>query len=114
MAEEQKIISFEYDTHWLEKSSAAFFLDPDLQLYRGRQYVPLDKNLFGIFSDSCPDFNLALDTAQYYGIRHEDAEAAVFEIKQIVGNHWRKIAGQYGLSRSAVDYMEPAFHMQYK
>jgi serine/threonine-protein kinase HipA len=30
-------------------------LDPDLFLYRGRQYTPLDKNLFGLFSDSCPD-----------------------------------------------------------
>ncbi len=30
-------------------------LDPDLALYRGRQYVPLNKQLFGLFSDSCPD-----------------------------------------------------------
>jgi serine/threonine-protein kinase HipA len=46
--------SFEYDIHWL-KNSKTVVLDPDLLLYRGRQYAPLDKNLFGIFSDSCPD-----------------------------------------------------------
>lgn len=44
---------FEYDEKWLEKNS--FVLDPDLQLYRGRQYVSGDKELFGVFADSCPD-----------------------------------------------------------
>lgn len=46
--------SFEYDAAWL-KSGKSIVLDPDLFLYRGRQYTPLDKNLFGIFADSCPD-----------------------------------------------------------
>ncbi len=47
--------SFEYDTDWLKNHPGQFFLDPDLQLYRGRQYAPMDKALFGIFADSCPD-----------------------------------------------------------
>jgi len=47
--------SFEYDGQWLKTHSGQCFLDPDLQLYRGRQYTPMDKKLFGIFSDSCPD-----------------------------------------------------------
>ena len=47
--------SFEYDTKWLKTHPGQFFLDPDLQLYRGRQYAPMDKKLFGIFADSCPD-----------------------------------------------------------
>ncbi len=47
--------SFEYDTNWLKMHPGHHFLDPDLQLYRGRQYTPMDKALFGIFSDSCPD-----------------------------------------------------------
>lgn len=47
--------SFEYDTGWLKAHSGQCFLDPDLQLYRGRQYAPMDKTLFGIFADSCPD-----------------------------------------------------------
>jgi len=47
--------SFEYDEKWLKTHPGQFFLDPDLQLYRGRQYAPMDKALFGIFADSCPD-----------------------------------------------------------
>jgi serine/threonine-protein kinase HipA len=47
--------AFEYDTSWLVTESANYFLDPDLMLYNGRQYVPMDKRLFGVFSDSCPD-----------------------------------------------------------
>ena len=47
--------SFEYDEQWLKTHSGQYFLDPDLELYRGRQYVPMDKKLFGIFADSCPD-----------------------------------------------------------
>lgn len=51
----QETFSFEYDTHWLEDHGGVSSLDPDLALYRGRQYVPLDKRLFGLFADSCPD-----------------------------------------------------------
>lgn len=47
--------SFEYDAKWLKTHPGQYFLDPDLQLYRGRQYAPMDKKLFGIFADSCPD-----------------------------------------------------------
>ena len=49
----REFYAFEYDEKWLEKNS--FVLDPDLQLYRGRQYVSGDKELFGVFADSCPD-----------------------------------------------------------
>ena len=47
--------SFEYDRSWLRSHSGHCFLDPDLQLYQGRQYAPANKQLFGSFSDSCPD-----------------------------------------------------------
>ncbi|MBQ8799838.1 MAG: type II toxin-antitoxin system HipA family toxin [Lachnospiraceae bacterium] len=47
--------AFEYDREWLGKEMLPFVLDPDLSLYIGRQYVPLDKANFGIFSDSAPD-----------------------------------------------------------
>lgn len=50
----KETFSFEYDTDWVANNSN-LFLDPDLSLFSGRQYVPLDKNNFGIFSDSCPD-----------------------------------------------------------
>lgn len=48
-------VSFEYDDKWLKQSNGKLILDPDLALYRGRQYSPIDKTLFGLFSDSCPD-----------------------------------------------------------
>lgn len=51
----KEVFSFEYDELWLVKNKASVPFDPDLFLYGGRQYTPLDKNLFGIFSDSCPD-----------------------------------------------------------
>lgn len=45
--------AFEYDDTWLA-NPAAVMLDPDLNLYKGRQY-PMDKKNFGLFADSCPD-----------------------------------------------------------
>ena len=51
----QESFSFEYADGWLNSFKVAYSLDPDLSLYRGRQYVPLDKSLFGLFADSCPD-----------------------------------------------------------
>lgn len=47
--------SFEYADPWLEACDRTYTLDPDLKLFRGRQYAPMDKTMFGLFSDSCPD-----------------------------------------------------------
>ena len=47
--------AFEYEPSWLKAHVRQGFLDPDLQLYPGRQYAPAEKALFGLFSDSCPD-----------------------------------------------------------
>lgn len=49
----KEFYSFEYELSWLENQH--MMLDPDLQLYKGRQYINDDKNIFGVFSDSCPD-----------------------------------------------------------
>ena len=49
----KEFYSFEYEYSWIEKGYMK--LDPDLQLYMGRQYIKDDKNIFGIFADSCPD-----------------------------------------------------------
>lgn len=49
----KEFYSFEYNHKWIEKEYMT--LDPDLQLYNGRQYVNDDKNIFGVFADSCPD-----------------------------------------------------------
>ena len=45
--------AFEYDDAWLA-NPAAVMLDPDLNLFKGRQY-PIDKKNFGLFADSSPD-----------------------------------------------------------
>lgn len=47
--------SFEYETSWLKNSKYAISLDPDLQMFAGRQYPVGDKDIFGIFADSSPD-----------------------------------------------------------
>ena len=50
----KEVSSFEYDEEWLRSGNSPFF-DPNLNYYAGRQYAPADRELFGIFSDSCPD-----------------------------------------------------------
>ena len=47
--------SFSYDRSWLETNIKAFPLDPDLQLFAGRQYSKPSRNNFGLFLDSSPD-----------------------------------------------------------
>lgn len=49
----KEFYSFEYDLNWLKKYN--ILLDPDLELYKGRQYINDDKHVFGFFADSCPD-----------------------------------------------------------
>lgn len=49
----REVYSFEYNENWLLHEGT--FLDPDLRLYKGRQYINDDKNIFGLFADSCPD-----------------------------------------------------------
>lgn len=51
----KQVISFEYDEEWLNSVSDNFIFDPDLSMFKGRQYAPIDKTMFGIFADSCPD-----------------------------------------------------------
>lgn len=51
----RNIYSFEYDEEWLRQSKVHCSIDPDLAPYRGRQYAPAGRELFGVFSDSCPD-----------------------------------------------------------
>ena len=48
--------AFEYSDEWMAaQNKNNFIIDPDLPAYRGRQYVPAGKKIFGIFSDTCPD-----------------------------------------------------------
>ena len=50
----KEIFSFEFTPEWLE-SGKAFYLDPNLQYYAGRQYAGGERNVFGVFLDSSPD-----------------------------------------------------------
>lgn len=50
----KEIFSFEYDNQWL-KTNHGIQLDPNLQLFSGRQYLADDKPNFGLFLDSSPD-----------------------------------------------------------
>ena len=51
----KEIFSFEYATSWLQ-SAAVSILDPELQLFTGRQYTDnTQKSNFGLFLDSSPD-----------------------------------------------------------
>jgi len=66
--------SFSYSKDWLRRSEAEAVFDPDLSLYEGRQYVPSDKILFGIFADSCPDRwgRLLMRRREAIAARYED------------------------------------------
>ena len=51
----KQVVSFEYEESWLKDLSNNVSLDPDIGMFKGRQYVPSGKTLFGMFEDSCPD-----------------------------------------------------------
>ena len=50
----EEIFSFEYDDNWI-KSGNAKYIDPDLKLFVGPQYLSDQKPNFGVFLDSSPD-----------------------------------------------------------
>ena len=51
----KEIFSFEYNEKWLTSSGQVLFLDPNLSMYKGKQYLPEEKSNFGLFLDSSPD-----------------------------------------------------------
>ena len=67
-----------------------------------------------IDSDATLDFNLALETAEFYGISIDIAKKSISKMHEIVNEHWEKLARKYGLSRNAIEYMRPAFDMRLK
>jgi serine/threonine-protein kinase HipA len=50
----KEVFSFAYDDDWLGSEDAQT-LDPELQLYAGPQYPPVERRNFNIFLDSSPD-----------------------------------------------------------
>ncbi len=43
----KQIISFEYSDSWLKDLNNNYQLDPDLRLFKGRQYVLEERRMFG-------------------------------------------------------------------
>ena len=60
-------------------------------------------------NDNSINFELAIETASYYNIDTRDAKNIVADIRKIVSENWRALAGYRGLSKDAIDRMEPAF-----
>lgn len=59
--------------------------------------------------DAAIDFELALETANYYGIDIVEAKNIIADMCKTIGNNWRNAASEYGLGRNAINQMEPAF-----
>ena len=50
----KEIFAFEYDSDWM-KTGFNMYMDPNLGLFKGQQYLPDDKSNFGMLLDSSPD-----------------------------------------------------------
>lgn len=60
------------------------------------------------------DFKLAASVASMYEIPVQQVWTIINDIKEIVAEHWKKLANQYGISRSEIEHMTPAFDMRFK
>jgi serine/threonine-protein kinase HipA len=106
----QESFSFEYADEWLNSFESAYSLDPDIFLYRGRQYAPQGKSLFGLFADSCPDRwgRLLMTRREAIDARKESRKP-----RRLTESDF--LLGVYDVSRmGAVEYMRPAFSLRHK
>lgn len=81
------IFSFEFERSWLSDRRFRSF-DPDLQMFGGKQYVPQDKENFGIFLDSTPDRwgRVLLDRKEAVTARLENRKVrTLFETDYLLG-----------------------------
>ena len=61
--------------------------------------------------DATISLDLALEIAPYCGINAKDAKTLAAEILKTVRDNWNRLATECGLSRSAQEYMCPAFSL---
>jgi len=61
--------------------------------------------------DNRISLELAVQTAPRFGITEAEAEKIAGDMIRIVGDHWRPLAGRYGLSRGQIEEMRPAFSL---
>lgn len=83
----KEIFSFEYDPTWLNNHQL-LFLDPNLGLYKGKQFLADEKLNFGIFLDSAPDRwgRLLLRRKEAFKAKNENrAEETLFETDFLLG-----------------------------
>ena len=66
-----------------------------------------------IRDDSAIPFDLAIETAQYYGITKKEAEKIVGDISTTIRDNWERLASEYGLSKGSIEKMRPAFSACY-
>ncbi len=92
------------DEGW--KLSPAYDMNPNADGDMLSLNVDTDNNLI--------DFDLALSVAKLYEMPEKQALEELKEIKNVVETNWRKLAQQYGLSRSEMERMAPAFDMTFK
>lgn len=59
--------------------------------------------------DNSISMDLAIHTAQRFGISEEEAKKIAEEMMSIIRDNWERLAKEYGLSRGQIEYMRPAF-----
>ena len=62
-------------------------------------------------NDNRISIDLAIDTAQQFGISTNDAEAIAATILSTVMENWEKLASKYSISRGKIEDMRPAFSL---
>ncbi len=65
-------------------------------------------------TDNRIDINLAIDSAQYFGISKDRAKLEARNILNIVKENWEKLAIKYGLTRNQILNMKPAFQISFE
>ena len=62
-------------------------------------------------TDNSIDIELAVSVAPHFGISGSQEKKEAMEIVETVKDKWEKKATEYGLSRSQIEEMRPAFGM---
>jgi len=99
-ARQKEHFSFSYDADWLQ-SPYAQQIDPELNLYSGKQHGEDDKN-FRVFFDSCPDRwgRLLMKRREAFHARQEERRPLVLnEIDYLLNVHDLRRAGALRFKR---------------
>lgn len=83
--------------------SPLYDVNPDIY----GDYLSLNVNEY----ESTIDFDLALQSAKYYGLNEQEAISYIEYTKESVKNNWAVLAQKYGISRNEINRMQPAFQI---